>query len=136
VDCASGHCDHPSDDPDLIGFFDCYIRQAGEIDLFSMGASPKCPALRSNYTDAVEHRLSTARRFLLIVESDQPPAQALPGVPIFVAWRSSNRWYAIADDDETSKHNFALLSELMTIMAIPNQTSQPTPTLSIGGRGG
>jgi hypothetical protein len=136
VDCAGGHCDHPSDDPDLIGFFDCYIRQAGEIDLFSMGASPKCPALRSNYTDAVEHRLSTARRFLLIVESDQPPAQALPGVPIFVAWRSSNRWYAIADDDETSKHNFALLSELMTIMAIPNQTSQPTPTLSIGGRGG
>jgi hypothetical protein len=136
VDCAGGHCDHPSDDPDLTGFFDCYIRNASLVDLFSMGRSGKCPASVSNFSDAAEHRLATARRFLVIVESDEPPSQALPGVPIFVAWRSSRRWYAIADDDETTKRNFALVSELMTIMAIPTQTNQPQPTVSVGGRGG
>ncbi|HEY3886968.1 MAG TPA: hypothetical protein VGL73_00225 [Caulobacteraceae bacterium] len=136
VDCAGGHCDHPSDDAVLTGFFDCYVQHASLVDLFSMGPSRKCPAAGSNFSGAAEHRLATARRFLLIVESDAPPSQALPGVPIFVAWRSSNHWYAIADDDETTKRNFALLSELMTIMAIPTQTSQPTPTVSVGGRGG
>jgi hypothetical protein len=136
ADCAGGHCDHPSDDASLIGFFDCYVQQASLVDLFSMGRSGKCQAQVSNFSDAAEHRLATARRFLMIVESYQPPSQALPGVPIFVAWRSSNHWYSIADDDETTKRNFALLSELMTIMAIPTQTSQPTPTVSVGGRGG
>jgi hypothetical protein len=136
VDCAGGHCDHPSDDASLTGFFDCYVPQASLVDLFSMGPSRGCPAPMSNFSDAAEHRLATARRFLMIVESDQPPSQALPGVPIFVAWRSSRRWYAIADDDETTKRNFALVSELMTIMAIPNQTNQPQPTVSVGGRGG
>jgi hypothetical protein len=63
VDCGAGHCDHPSDDPDLMGFFDCYIRQAGLVDLFSMGPSRNCPALVSNFSDAAEHRLATARRF-------------------------------------------------------------------------
>jgi hypothetical protein len=119
-----------------MGFFDCYVRQASLVDLFSMGRSLKCPALVSNFSDADEHRLATARRFLMIVESDQPPGEALPGVPIFVAWRSSRHWYAIADDDETTKRNFALVSELMTIMAIPTQTNQPQPTVSVGGRGG
>jgi hypothetical protein len=132
VDCGAGHCDHPSDDPDLMGFFDCYIRQAGLVDLFSMGPSRNCPALVSNFSDAAEHRLATARRFLMIIESDQPPGEALPGASIFVAWRSSKHWYAIADDDETTKRNFALVSELMTIMAIPTQTNQPQPTVSVG----
>ncbi|HEY3798210.1 MAG TPA: hypothetical protein VGL58_07635 [Caulobacteraceae bacterium] len=136
VDCAAGHCDHPSYDPSLMTFFDCYIRQASQLDLLAINSAAKCAGAPARFSAALEHRLATARRFLLIVESTDSPGNALPGVPIFTTWRSGGRWYSIANDDETTKKNFALVSELLTIMAVPNQTGQPQPTVDVGGGGG
>lgn len=68
------------------------------------------------------------RAFLIIEKSDSPPANA------YVAIARHGYWYSIDNDDQTSKANFALLNEILTIQAVPQQNQQLTPSINVGGR--
>ncbi|WP_159013986.1 hypothetical protein [Acidisoma sp. S159] len=96
--------------------------------------------LYHNFTDPygpaakeIENSLELSRRYILIITSATSPQEALPEEPIYVSFRSNGVWYFISSDDDVSKRNFALISEFMSIMAIPSQTPQPTPTIGVGG---
>ncbi len=65
------------------------------------------------------------RVFILIERSTSPPSNA------YVAISRRGYWYSIRLDDETSKNNFALLNEILTIQAVPERTPELTPTLPV-----
>ncbi|HYB56995.1 MAG TPA: hypothetical protein VEK12_12535, partial [Alphaproteobacteria bacterium] len=81
-------------------------------------------------TAHLESWLAEMRRFILIIVTDDGTLTAAPSA--YVSFSSNGKRYSIANEDETSKRNFALISELMSIMAIPAQTTQPTPTIGVG----
>lgn len=85
-------------------------------------------ALQTNIDDAV--RRDTAERdgrrvFILIERTSSPPSNA------YVAISRGGYWYSIRRDDETSKNNFALLNEILTIQAVPEKTPALTPTIPV-----
>jgi hypothetical protein len=86
-------------------------------------------------TELAENALAILRRYVLIVRSREPPGAALPaGETPFVSYFNDGYWYTISNADPVSKQNFALMSELMSIMALPNAGSAPpAPTISVGG---
>ncbi|HZV04626.1 MAG TPA: hypothetical protein VE999_06020 [Gemmataceae bacterium] len=65
------------------------------------------------------------RIFILIERSSAPPSNA------YVAIARGPYWYSIRLDDETSKANFALLNEILTIQAVPEQTPKLTPSINV-----
>jgi hypothetical protein len=71
--------------------------------------------------------LFNRRRFILVIESDEPPPNA------YVAYFYQGKWYYIDDYDEVSKLNFDFVSLLLTVMAVPPTTQPLTPTISVGG---
>jgi hypothetical protein len=58
----------------------------------------------------------------------------LPPSNAYVAISRGGYWYSIRLDDRTSKNNFALLNEILTIQASPEKSPQLTPSISVGGR--
>jgi hypothetical protein len=94
-------------------------------------------SLVTMYTDKVvlsreelraESDLVNARKFMLIAISDTPPVSA------FASVNHGGKWYYIFDDDEVSKRTLALIVQINTIQAIPNQSAPLTPTISVGAR--
>jgi hypothetical protein len=75
-----------------------------------------------------EQALGSARRFMLVAESDNPPDDA------FVTINHGGEWYSILSGDEVSKKTLALITEFNTIQAIPSQSAPLTPTISVGAR--
>jgi|HubBroStandDraft_6_1064221.scaffolds.fasta_scaffold786056_2 hypothetical protein len=74
-------------------------------------------------------RLGHLRRYILVIASDNPPANA------YVAHFDHGQWYSIAGDDEISQKNFDLISLFVTMMAVPSATPPLSPTISVGGGG-
>ena len=72
-------------------------------------------------------RLGHLRRYILIIVSDTPPANA------YVAYFDHGAWYSIDGEDEISQKNFDLISLLMTMMAVPSATPPLSPTINVGG---
>lgn len=68
----------------------------------------------------------TRRVFILIEKSPSLPHNA------YVAVSRGGYWYSIRLDDYTSKNNFALLNEIVTIQAAPEPNSHLTPSINIG----
>lgn len=77
-----------------------------------------------------ERTLGYARRYIIILQSDDLPEGA------FVSTFYRGKWYYIKDDDDISKKNLSLMSQFLTIQAIPSQGGALTPTLPVGGRSG
>jgi hypothetical protein len=77
---------------------------------------------------AIEKRLGIMRRYLLIVVADQAPADA------YVSYFHNGKSYYIDGRDVVSRRNFALLGQIMTMMAVPSQSTPLTPSISVGGR--
>lgn len=72
-------------------------------------------------------RLGLLRRYILIVVSDLPPANA------YVSHHSQGKWYYIDGDDAISQKNFDLISLFLTMMAIPSAVPPLSPTINVGG---
>jgi hypothetical protein len=68
----------------------------------------------------------THRAFIIVEESPGAPQNA------YVAVNRRGIWYWIDDDDFVSKANFALLNEIVTIQAVPEQKQPLTPSISVG----
>jgi hypothetical protein len=79
--------------------------------------------LRSRTIDRDLHRA-----FIIIEKSSLPLGNA------YVAVFRNGYWYSIDNDDETSKANFALLNEILTIQAVPAQNQQLQPSINVSGR--
>jgi hypothetical protein len=75
-----------------------------------------------------EYDLGHARAYILIVKSQTSPKDA------FVSVRYRGDWYYISSDDDTSKENFALLGQIVTIQSIPSQSPPLTASINVGGR--
>jgi hypothetical protein len=91
------------------------------------------------FTEALQTRIDARLRndtvardsrrvFILIERTSLPPSNA------YVAISRGGYWYSIRLDDRTSKNNFALLNEILTIQASPEKSPQLTPSISVGGR--
>jgi hypothetical protein len=78
-------------------------------------------------TLALETRLGSLRRYLLIVVADTASPDA------FVSFVHDGKTFYIDGRDEISRKNFALLNQFMTMMAVPTQSSPVTPTVNVGG---
>ncbi len=76
----------------------------------------------------LEAALESARRFMLIAVSDEPPSNA------FVSVKHSGKWYYIFNDDVISKRTLALITQINTMLAVPPQSPPLTPTISVGAR--
>jgi hypothetical protein len=101
---------------------DDYVSKSGPMTTFSEKEDVK------NYvTMAIEKRLGLMRRYLLIVVADQAPADA------YVSYVRNGKSYYIDGRDVVSRRNFALLGQIMTMMAVPSQSSPLTPSISVGG---
>ena len=85
-------------------------------------------------TEVAENALAVLRRYVLIVRSREPSGAALPGGETpFVSYFNDGYWYTVSNADPVSQQNFALMSELMSIMALPNAgAAPPAPTISVG----
>jgi hypothetical protein len=91
--------------------------------------------------DTQEENLGAKRRYILIIQSDKPaPSSAfvstqydapplLPGKDLV----HKTRYFYIDGGDWISQRNFALVQQLMTMQAIPSQSPQLTPSLTVGG---
>jgi hypothetical protein len=155
----SGGCEQPSYDAifkRMNNFITCYISHADNYPLYTITpdddvhkycdvddyhTDPDHPTIENWFGNPdsqtvyrTEGRLAEARRYILIIESTEPPEQALPEENAFVSFQYKGKWYFISDKDDVSKEHFALVSELLSIMAIPTQTAQPTPSVSVNGR--
>jgi hypothetical protein len=75
----------------------------------------------------VNKRLGDLRRYILIIHSNNAPANA------YVAHFDHGEWYYIDADDKISQKNFDLISLFMTMMAVPSATPPLAPTISAGG---
>jgi hypothetical protein len=75
-------------------------------------------------------RLGDLRRYLLIIKSDQAPANA------YVSYLDQGQWYYIDGDDHISQKNFDLITLFLTMMAVPAALPPISPTISVGGGGG
>lgn len=73
-------------------------------------------------------RLGLFRRYILIIEDDQPPIN-----PAYVVHAEHGKWYYIDGHDEISRNNFTLISLFLTMMAVPSTTPPISPTISVGG---
>jgi hypothetical protein len=101
---------------------DDYISKFGPKTTFSEKEDVK------DYTTmAIEKRLGIMRRYLLIVVADQAPADA------YVSYVHNGKTYYIDGRDVVSRRNFALLGQIMTMMAVPSQSTPLTPSISVGG---
>ena len=76
-----------------------------------------------------ERDLGYLRRYLLVERSDAPPSD-----PYVSVRGRDGKWYSISNGDKISRSNFALITQIMTMRAIPSQTPPLTPTIPVGGR--
>ena len=75
-----------------------------------------------------EAYLANARKFVLVAVSDDAPSDA------FVSVKHNGKWYFILNNDDISKSNLALITQITTVQAIPSQSPPLTPTISVGAR--
>jgi hypothetical protein len=75
----------------------------------------------------VNKRLADLRRYILIIHSNNAPANA------YVAHFDHGDWYYIDADDTISQKNFDLVSLFLTMMAVPSATPPIAPVISTGG---
>jgi hypothetical protein len=69
------------------------------------------------------------RHFVALVKK-----QSDPGAEAWISTYYDGNWFYIDKNDLISKHNFALISELMTLQAVAaSNAGAPTPTISVGG---
>jgi hypothetical protein len=77
-----------------------------------------------------ERELGYLRRYLLVEISEEPPTDA------YISVRGQDKkWYSISNADKISRNNFALITQIMTMRAVPSQTPPLTPTIPVAGRG-
>jgi hypothetical protein len=106
-----------------------WVRNCGyhQMNLYTMHIQEKM----ESYLEAVDERaLGHLRRYILVFVTDYPPLDA------YVSISEGGKWYYIAGDDSTSKTNFTLLAQFLTMQAIPPTNAPLTPTLSVGRPGG
>jgi hypothetical protein len=119
-----GGCDNPdgTDTLPVTQFISCYLIHAGEpaptLFVLLPGLANGCvtgderknepfkawlanPDSPDAYT--LERRLAHARRFILVVQSEQPPWIAMPGEPIFASYCGNGLYYYISARDNVSK---------------------------------
>jgi hypothetical protein len=77
-----------------------------------------------------ENRLFNLRRYILIIKEPTCPEDA------YAAYSEGGECYYIDKDDRVSKTNFILISQFLTMQAVPPQSAPLTPTISVGGQGG
>ncbi len=117
------HFDDQVAKPDSVAScVDQYVRRFGPMTSFSTKEDVK------DYSAmAIEKRLGVMRRYLLIVVADQAPPDA------YVSYVHNGKTYYIDGRDVVSRRNFALLGQIMTMMAVPSQSAPLTPSISVGG---
>ncbi|HXC55144.1 MAG TPA: hypothetical protein VNU97_07615 [Rhizomicrobium sp.] len=82
----------------------------------------------SNFESLRNELMYSVGRFFICVIKGRPPA----GMPPFVSFEDGGgQLYYIAGDDEVSKQNFVLLSQLLIMQAVVSQTPPLTPTISV-----
>jgi hypothetical protein len=111
--------DHPNANPQITNEVQSFI-----LNSANTGA---CLYTTSDFLDPNdfdkakrEDRLAFLRRFLLVIVSDRE----LPNS--YVSYSNGRQWYSIDSDDEISKRNFVLISDLLIIQA----TTTPPPSLT------
>lgn len=84
-----------------------------------------------NYDEILnEYRLSTLRRYVLIIKEPSCPADT------YVSYSDDTGCYYIDPTDDISKKNFILITLFLTMQAVPPTSAPLTPTISVGGQGG
>jgi hypothetical protein len=76
-----------------------------------------------------ERLLGHSRRYILVIVSDYIPLDA------YVSVSYNGKWYYIAPDDDTSKMNFTLVAQFLTMQAVPPTNPPLTPSISVGRSG-
>jgi hypothetical protein len=148
--CSDSQCKY------VTNFIACYIANSAEIPLFTVSIDNEAVDKTGRLVDKcyteydqanwfanpfaplaylAEESLANSRRYVLVIMSDKPPQEALPDEQAYVSFESGGHWYFISDKDKVSKQNFAVITEFMSIMALPSQTAPPTPTIGVGGHG-
>ena len=79
-----------------------------------------------------ERQLGKLRRYLLIIVA--PPGAGAPS-DAFVSYTKGGQTFYIDGHDAISQRNFALLSQFLTMQAVPPTTAPLTPTISVGAGG-
>jgi hypothetical protein len=83
-----------------------------------------------DYRQLTEERaLGHSRRYILVIVSDYIPTDA------YVSVSYNGQWYYIANDDNTSQVNFTLLSQFLTMQAVPPTNPPLTPSITVGRSG-
>jgi hypothetical protein len=75
-----------------------------------------------------ELALASLRRYVLIVVADQAPSDA------YVAYREHDHVFYVDVGDRISRKNLALLSQIMTMQAIPSASPALTPSINVGAQ--
>jgi hypothetical protein len=75
-----------------------------------------------------ELELANLRRYVLIIVDREVPPDA------YVAYRQYGYSYYIAGGDLISRKNLSLLSQIMTMQAIPSASPALTPTINVGAQ--
>jgi hypothetical protein len=78
---------------------------------------------------ALESRLGSLRRYMLIIVSSEPPPEHA-----YAAYQAADHnWYYVAGDDVVSQKTFHLLSLFLTMMATPSTLPPLSPVINVGG---
>jgi hypothetical protein len=85
-------------------------------------------SLGHEYDPFTEYRLASARRFILIIKSDSPPASS------YVSYTDGESWYYIDKSDDISQRNFVLIGQFLTIQATAAPPLPLTPTVTVNSQ--
>ena len=81
-----------------------------------------------SYEAARAEKLFAVMRAFILVKKGNPPADA------YVSYTDSKgQSFYISGDDKISQVNFLLISQLLTMQAVPSQAGSLVPTVSVGG---
>jgi hypothetical protein len=97
-------------------------RANGQFNTFSSKQGTDFSSLNA------ELELAKLRRYVLIIVDREAPPDA------YVAYRQYGYSYYIAGGDLISRKNLSLLSQIMTMQAIPSASPALTPTINVGAQ--
>ena len=135
-------------------FLNCYLDQLGNLYenskklispfLINSGIEQSCKSkLYPNENEPKESAadiennenniMGQARRYILIITTNEPPWEIKDGENPFISVEKNGKWYSISNNDEISKKNFEMISDIGLISSVPQQTQAPTSAIIVGG---
>ncbi|MFI4934533.1 MAG: hypothetical protein ACHP7N_07940 [Caulobacterales bacterium] len=116
--------DRPDEDADHRAVF-ARVRAAGEGDCDLLTMDPAAPLDVNQPQDMLREQLLLNRRAFVVIVKGPAPGDA------YVSYSTGGATYYIAGDDEVSKVNFTLLSQLLTMQAVASPSASSTPVIAI-----